>query len=123
MGARESLSFTDNSCPVQRGGDGVGSGIQCMRLSYRGWVTVSIPSHILFLLFQCLCVASELFTIADHQGSSRLKLQVYPRVEIVSQTQDCSVKLAHESKLLHRVLQLKRRLFSVADDQDYTTPW
>ena len=83
---------------------------------------VSIPSRILFLLFQCLHVVSELFATADHQGSSWPKLRVYPRVEIVSQTQDCSAKLAHESKLLHRVLPLKRRLFSVADDQDYATP-
>ena len=39
IGARESLGCTGNSCPARRGGDGVGSGIQCMRLSYRGWVT------------------------------------------------------------------------------------
>ena len=67
------------------------------------------------------CCELELFATADHQGSSQPKLQVYPRVEIVSQTQDCSAKLAHESKLLHRVLPLKRRLFSVVDDQDYAT--
>ena len=29
IGARESLLFTGNSCPARRGGDGVGSGIQC----------------------------------------------------------------------------------------------
>ena len=38
IGARESLGVTGNSSPARRG-DGVGSGIQCMRLSYRGWVT------------------------------------------------------------------------------------
>ena len=36
IGTRESLLCTGNSCPARRGGDGVGSGIQCMRLSYRG---------------------------------------------------------------------------------------
>ena len=68
------------------------------------------------------CAFEELFTIADPQGSSRPKIRVYPRVEeIVSKTQDRSAKLAHESKPIHRVLLLKRRSFSVADDLDYTT--
>ena len=39
IGARESLKGSGNSCPARRGWDGVGSGIQCKRLSYRVWVT------------------------------------------------------------------------------------
>ena len=60
IGARESLSFTDNSCPVRRGGDGVGSGIQCMRLSYRGWVTVSFTKYKLSCL---IVVLTSTFTL------------------------------------------------------------
>ena len=69
------------------------------------------------------CAFEELFAIAGPQGSSRPNLWLYPRVEeIVSQTQDRSAKLSRESKPLHRVLPLKRRSFSVADDPDYTNP-
>ena len=46
IGERESLRGTGNSCPARRGGDGVGSGIQCMWLSYRGWV-ISPPRKII----------------------------------------------------------------------------
>ena len=61
--------------------------------------------------------------VADPPGSSRPKLHLYPLVsEIVSQTQDRSAKHARENKPLHRVLPLKRRVFSVADDPDFTTP-
>ena len=57
------------------------------------------------------------------QGSSRLKLRLYPSMEeLVSQTQDRAVKLAQKSRPLQRVLPLKRHSFSVADYPDYTTP-
>ena len=60
--------------------------------------------------------------VADPQASAHPKLRVYPRVEeLVAQTQGRAAKLAHESKPLHCILPLKRRLFSVDDDPDYTT--
>ena len=66
------------------------------------------------------CAFEEYFVVSDPQGSARRKLHVYPRVEeLVCQTQDHAVKLAREPKLLHRILPLKRRSFSVADDPDF----
>ena len=41
IGARESLRGIGNSCPARRGGDGIGSWIQRMQLSYRGWATLT----------------------------------------------------------------------------------
>ena len=52
IGTGESLVFTDKSFLVRRGGDGVGSGIQCMQLSYRGWVTIIIYVNV--CIYICL---------------------------------------------------------------------
>ena len=69
------------------------------------------------------CGFENLFAVADPQGYSRPKFYLYPLVlEIVSQTQDRSAKLARESKPVHRVLPLKRRMFAVADEPDNATP-
>ena len=69
------------------------------------------------------CGFENLFAVADLQGTSRLKLRLYPRVsEIVAQTQERSAKLAGESKAVHKVLPLKHYMFAVADEPDYTMP-
>ena len=69
------------------------------------------------------CAFEDFFAVVDPQASTRPRLCVYPRVEeLVAQTQDRAAKLARESRPLHRVLPLKRRVFPVADDPDYTTP-
>ena len=68
------------------------------------------------------CGFENLFAVANPQGSSRPKRNLYPHIsKIVSQTQDRSAKLARESKPVHRVLLFKRRIFAVADEPDYTT--
>ena len=70
------------------------------------------------------CAFEDYFTVSDPQAVSRPKLCVYPRVdELVAQSQDRAAKLAWESKQLHRVIPLRRRLFPVADYPDYATPW
>ena len=69
------------------------------------------------------CGFENLYAVAGPPGYSRPKLRLYPREsEIMSQTQDRFAKLAHEAKPLHRVLPLKRRIFNVANDPEFTTP-
>ena len=84
---------------------------------------VSIPSRVIFLL-QCLLVVrlrscSPLRILRDPLGRRSGSIlgwrRLSPKLRIVWRSE-------HESKLLHRVLPLKHRLFSVADDLDYTTP-
>ena len=61
--------------------------------------------------------------MTDPLISSRPRLRLYLRVsEIVSETQDCSAKLALEAKPVHRVLPLKRIMFAVADEPNYSRP-
>ena len=57
------------------------------------------------------CALEDFFVVADPQALACPRLSVYPRVE----------ELARESKPLHRVLPLRRRVFHVADDLDYAT--
>ena len=61
--------------------------------------------------------------MADPLSSSQPRLRLYLRVsEIVSETQDRSAKLALEAKPIHRVLPLKRGMFTVMDEPNYTRP-
>ena len=51
------------------------------------------------------CGFENIFPVSDPPGSSRPRLRLYPWVgEIVEQTQDCSARLAWESKPLYWVL-------------------
>ena len=69
------------------------------------------------------CGFESLFAVSDPLSSFRPKLRLYPRVsEIVSDNRNRSAKLALESKPIHRVLRLKRRMFTVADEPNYSRP-
>ena len=66
------------------------------------------------------CAFEEYFAIADPPTSARQRLRVYPRVtEILDASTEKASRLARESKPLHKVMPLRRKIFHVADDQDF----
>ena len=69
------------------------------------------------------CEFESFFATYDPQSAVCPKLQWYPRVqEIVAKTQDRAQRLAREDKSAQKVIPLRRRLFPVADEQDYDAP-
>ena len=53
-------------------------------------------------------------------SSTKPNLVIYPRVsEIVEASTDRASRFARESRSLHRVVPLKRRMFHVGDQPDY----
>ena len=67
------------------------------------------------------CEFEEYFAISDPPTSSRQNLRVYPRVsEIIDSSSEKASRLACESKPLHKVVPLRRKIFFV-DDQDFCT--
>ena len=66
------------------------------------------------------CECEDFFSINDPAPSTRQNLTVYPRVaELVNASADRASRLSRESRALHRVVPLKRRMFYVGDDPDY----
>ena len=66
------------------------------------------------------CEFEEFFSANDPAPSTRQNLKVYPRVaELVSAIADGASRLARESRALHRVVPLKRKMFYVGDEPDY----
>ena len=62
----------------------------------------------------------EYFSVSDPPSSSRQHLRVYHRVsEIIDASSEKATRLARESKPLHRVVPLRRKIFNVGDDQDF----
>ena len=60
------------------------------------------------------------FSINDPAPSTKQNLKVYPRVaELVNASADRASRLARESRALHRVVPLKRKMFYVGDEPDY----
>ena len=77
----------------------------------RPWSDTSAPLR---------CEFEEYFAVADPPTSARQRLRVYPRVtEILDASTEKASRLARESKPLHKVVPLKRKIFHVADDQDF----
>ena len=69
------------------------------------------------------CEFESFFATSDPQSAVRPKLRWYPRVqEIVTKTQERAHQLAREGKSAQKVISLRRRLFPVADEQDYAAP-
>ena len=65
------------------------------------------------------CELEEFFALSD-PPASRQNLTVYPRVsEIVDASADRASRLARESRPLHRVVPLRRKMFYVGDHPDY----
>ena len=69
------------------------------------------------------CEFESFFATSDPQSVGRPKLRWYPRVqEIVAKTQERAQRLARKSKSAQKVIPLPRRVFSVADKQNYAAP-
>ena len=70
-----------------------------------------------------LCEFESFISVAEPQSAARLRLCIYPRVnELVADTSERASKLACESKLLSRIIPLRRNVFPVADQPDYSSP-
>ena len=66
------------------------------------------------------CEFEGFFSITDPTATSRQNLTIYPRVlELVDASADRASLLARESRALHRVVPLKRKMFYVGDQPDY----
>ena len=79
-------------------------------------------SLVLFPILWLLRSAS-FFSVAEPHSAARPLLCIYPRVnELVADTSERVSKLACESEPLSRVIPLRRKVFSVADQPDYSLP-
>ena len=66
------------------------------------------------------CDFEEYSAVSDPPTAERQNLRVYPRVsEIVDASAERAFRLACESRLLHKVVPLRRKVFFVGDDQDF----
>ena len=75
------------------------------------------------LLAPPLCEFEFFFSVSKPQSAARPRLCIYLRVnELVAQSGVCASKLAHESKPLFKVITLRRKVFPVAYQPDYTSP-
>ena len=67
-----------------------------------------------------LCDFESYFSISDPPSASRQFLMVYARVaEIIDASADRAAWLARESRPLHRVVPLRRKLFNVGDRRNF----
>ena len=65
------------------------------------------------------CEFESFFAISDPQAVGRPRMWWYPRVqEITAKTKERAQKLARESKVIQKVIPLRRRVFPVVDDPD-----
>ena len=66
------------------------------------------------------CEFESYFSVSEPPSASWQFLTVYPRVaEIVDASADRAARLARESRPLHRVVPLRRKLFNVGDRPDF----
>ena len=66
------------------------------------------------------CEFEEFFATSDVTPATKQNLLIYPRVsELVAASADRASRLARESRPLHRVVPLRRRMFHVGDQPDY----
>ena len=64
--------------------------------------------------------AFEYFAVSEPPASACQRLRVYPRVtKILDASTEKALRLAWESKPLHKVVPLRRKIFHIADDQDF----
>ena len=69
------------------------------------------------------CEFEEYFAVAEPQSSLRPKLRIYPRVtELVNKNTERAARCARESKPLHKMIPIRRKIFPVADDTDFSAP-
>ena len=66
------------------------------------------------------CEFEEFFATSEVTSSTKPNLLIYPRVsELVDASADRASCLARESRPLHRVVPLRRKMFHVGDQPDY----
>ena len=66
------------------------------------------------------CEFEEFFATSDVTPATKQNLLIYPRVsELVDSSADRASRLARESRPLHRLVPLRRRMFHVGDQPDY----
>ena len=66
------------------------------------------------------CEFKEFFAISESAPAARQNLLIFPRVsELVDSSADRASRLARESRPLHRVVPLKRKMFHIGDQPDY----
>ena len=66
------------------------------------------------------CVFEDYFAVSKPPSSARQRLRVYPRVnEILDVSTKKASRLVRESKPLHKVVPLRRKIFQVADALDF----
>ena len=66
------------------------------------------------------CEFESFFAVSDPPSASRQNLTVCPRVsEIIDSSSDRASLLARESRPLHRVVPLRRKMFFVGDNPDF----
>ena len=66
------------------------------------------------------CEFEEFFATSDVSPATKENLLIYPRVsELVDASADRASRLARESRPLHRVVPLRRRMFHVGDQPHY----
>ena len=69
------------------------------------------------------CDFESYFAISDPQSSLRPCMRMYPRVnELMSKSRERAAKFARESKPLHKVIPIRRKVFPIADDPDFSAP-
>ena len=66
------------------------------------------------------CDFEDYFAVSDPPPATRQNLTVYPRVaELVDSSAERASRLARESRPLHRVVLLRRKMFYIRDNPDY----
>ena len=66
------------------------------------------------------CEFEEIFAISESASAAGQNLLIYLRVsELVDASADRASRLARESRPLHRVVPLKRKMFHIGDQPDY----
>ena len=69
------------------------------------------------------CDFESYFAVAEPHFLTLPQMRIYSRVsELLSQSRGRSVKFARESKPLHKGILLRRRVFPVADEPDFSSP-
>ena len=66
------------------------------------------------------CEFEDYFAVSDPPAATRQNLTVYPRVaELVDSSAERASRLARESRPLHLVVPLRRKMFYIGDNPDY----
>ena len=69
------------------------------------------------------CEFEDYFAVAEPQSTLRPKLRIYPHVtELVNKNTERAASCARESKPLYKMIPIRRKVFPVADEPDFSAP-